>query len=215
MRWRLADAILAVLAGILGATVALTFTGPPTTEEAFLVVLPAQEAATLVALLIISRLRGSGNLIRDFGLRWRPQLGWVVAAGVAIQIVMSLILAAVTNIDEAPQEISQLVDAATGFTALAAVILSVIIVPFVEELVFRGLLLGALADRWNVWAAIVVTAAAFAVSHYTGADSLIVIGPLFVLGIFLGALARWRGLADAVALHVGFNALAAIVFVST
>ncbi len=90
-----------------------------------------------------------------------------------------------------------------------ATVLVVVVAPFVEELIFRGVLLSAfdsvLEPRWPAlgpWPAIVASSALFALSHL----SAWLIVPTFVLGIALGWLAWWRrGLWPAILLHALYN----------
>ena len=77
-----------------------------------------------------------------------------------------------------------------GGGLLLAVLMVVLAGPFVEELTFRGVVLGAVGPRWGMWPAIVASAGLFALAHVT-AWALV---PTFVLGIALGWLAWTRGL---------------------
>ncbi len=87
------------------------------------------------------------------------------------------------------------------------VILLVLIVgvgaPVVEEIFYRGLLLGALRKRGMGPApAIVVTAVVFGVSHFEGLP----LPGLVVFGLGAGVLAHRAGrLGPAIAAHVAFN----------
>jgi membrane protease YdiL (CAAX protease family)/NAD-dependent dihydropyrimidine dehydrogenase PreA subunit len=76
--------------------------------------------------------------------------------------------------------------------------------PFLEELLLRGVVLGAVARRFGAWPAIVACALAFALLHASLWSAL----PLTVLGIGLGWLAtRSRSLWPAVAAHILYNAV--------
>ncbi len=87
---------------------------------------------------------------------------------------------------------------------LLAGIMVVLIGPFVEECVFRGVLLQGLSSRMAPWAAIVVQAAMFAAFH----RSWWLLFPMFVLGVALGWLARERqALWPAIVLHATYNAI--------
>jgi membrane protease YdiL (CAAX protease family) len=91
-----------------------------------------------------------------------------------------------------------------------ATVLVVLVGPFVEELIFRGVLLSALdrasEQRWPMigpWLAIVATSGLFAASHF----SAWLFVPTLVLGLALGWLAWWRrGLWPAIAMHAIYNA---------
>lgn len=85
---------------------------------------------------------------------------------------------------------------------LLSVAMVVIATPFVEELIFRGIVMRALGCRWGRIPAIVGSAAIFAASHLT----LWSFVPLMTLGLAAGWLA-WRqsSLWPAIALHALYN----------
>ncbi|MFQ5424817.1 MAG: lysostaphin resistance A-like protein [Phycisphaerae bacterium] len=88
-----------------------------------------------------------------------------------------------------------------GLTLLSAVALA----PFVEEMLFRGILQRALA-QWSrsQWAAVVVSGVAFGCIHYPYIQT---VPALACFGIVLGfAYARTRSLPLVVAMHAIFNA---------
>jgi len=91
----------------------------------------------------------------------------------------------------------------SGGGGLALTVLMVVLIgPFVEELVFRGVVLGAAGPRWGMWPAIVGSASLFALAHMTAWAFV----PTLVLGIALGWLAWTRGsLWPAIALHALYN----------
>jgi len=80
---------------------------------------------------------------------------------------------------------------------------AVVIAPFVEELFFRGLLLGAIHSHLRrAWLAITASAVAFAVVHAQPQDVL----PLFTMGVLLGYLRLRCGvLWPCVLFHAVFN----------
>jgi membrane protease YdiL (CAAX protease family) len=84
----------------------------------------------------------------------------------------------------------------------------VVIAPLCEEIIFRGLLWGALDRRWGQWVAMVVTTLVFALAHleFTRAPLLVVVAiPL--------ALARWYsgGLLASIVAHQVTNLLPGVV----
>ncbi len=109
-------------------------------------------------------------------------------------------------------------------TSLCLIIaIAVVITPLVEEIVFRGLIQGALTRLYRSrWLAIVMTAAIFAALHLTvrenvaaGESSLAqleTIPPLFLLGLVLGyAYEKSRSLYRPICIHLGFNALSVVM----
>ena len=211
MTWRVGDAAWAVLMGLVAAAVAFGIlnTTSPTAFETFAVILPAQEVATLGTFWLLSR-RHIASPFRALGLPPRGGDAWLVFVGLGLAVIATLVLALVTDIDEAPQEIARIVSEAEGLTALLAFVGTVFAAPLVEEVVFRGGLLRGLERVMGVPAAIAVTSLVFAAFHYGGTDTLVVLPPLFVLGVILALIARRKGVGAAVYVHSGFNLLAAI-----
>lgn len=88
-----------------------------------------------------------------------------------------------------------------AFLTFAAV---AVLGPVLEELLLRGVVLGAVRLRFGMWAAIAVSALAFAALH----ASLWSLLPLTVLGVGLGWLAvKSRSLWPAIVAHVIYNAV--------
>lgn len=89
------------------------------------------------------------------------------------------------------------------FTVLAACVLA----PIAEEMVFRGVLLSALTERWGERVGIVVSAAAFAAVHIYPFAMV----PIFALALVLARLfLRSRTLWLPVAVHMLFNTLGVV-----
>lgn len=213
--WKVIDAVWAFMAGLVAVAIALAVVGAdPSAAQIFAIVLPAQYAGTIAALYLVSRARGSGSLIQDLGLELRSADGWMVLIGLALQIVVLLFLAQVVDVEEAPQEIARLSREAEGGAAILALISTALVAPLVEEAMFRGVLLASLVRQMPPGWALVISAGAFALSHLAAPDNLIIIPPLFVVGLVLGYLALTRGLGRSVAAHAGFNLLPALVFLT-
>jgi membrane protease YdiL (CAAX protease family)/NAD-dependent dihydropyrimidine dehydrogenase PreA subunit len=91
---------------------------------------------------------------------------------------------------------------AVGMTVTVLVV--VLLAPVVEELIVRGVVLGALEQRLGRWWAIAVSALMFATLH----GSLWSFVPMTLLGLALGRIASWRrSLWPAIILHVAYNAV--------
>jgi membrane protease YdiL (CAAX protease family)/ferredoxin len=91
---------------------------------------------------------------------------------------------------------------AAGMTITVLVV--VLLGPVVEELLLRGVVLGAFEQRVGRWFAITLSALMFATLH----GSLWSFLPMTVLGLALGRIAsRRRSLWPAVILHVAYNAV--------
>jgi len=169
--------------------------------------------------------RHKAGLGEAFGLR-RLGRGWVssltsAGAVLGMLVVTRLASTAFGAIAQASgwepparsaSDFTQLFGAGGPGIALS-VLMVVALGPFVEELVFRGVILRAAESRVGAAWAIVLQAALFAAYHLT--PWLIV--PSFVLGLACGWLAwQRRSLWPAIALHALYNgvAVAAVFYVA-
>jgi membrane protease YdiL (CAAX protease family) len=177
------------------------------------------------AVVLASRTSGSGKVARDMGLRFR----WVDAlVGPAVGIAGQLVLLPLLYLPLEPfvhnlsKRLSQPAQHLTGGfkgADLAVIgVLTVLVVPVVEELVFRGLFLqGALrafagAGRLLGPAlAVTVTGVVFALAHF---EALQLLG-LAAFGVVLSYMAYRTGrLGPSIFAHGAFN-LVAVVAVAT
>lgn len=91
-----------------------------------------------------------------------------------------------------------------AFGLALAVIMVILVGPFIEEIVFRGVLLEAFESKMNATIALVAQAALFGLYHFT--PWMLV--PTFMLGLATGWIARSReSLWPAIALHALYNAV--------
>lgn len=142
-------------------------------------------------------------------------LTWLIAFPVVIVIgeIIGLIISQLVP-EYKPEQtaVKQLKDTAENpylFWSMVAIIVTV--VPIIEELLFRGYLQtwfkGHVGYKW----AIVITAAIFAVFHYTttqGIGNIELLISLFILALYLGWIyERERSLWASIGLHATFNAL--------
>lgn len=88
--------------------------------------------------------------------------------------------------------------------ALGLLFALVVVAPFTEELLFRGVLLPRLAERYGDRAALLLSSALFGIVHVHP----VAVGVATIAGVLLGALAlAKRRLWICIALHAGVNAL--------
>ena len=87
------------------------------------------------------------------------------------------------------------------------VLLLVVVAPFAEEVIYRGVLLSALSDRWNGVAGLAVSTVVFSAVHLSlgGFVPLLVAGALFGL-LFIKSRSLWV----AIAAHSAYNALGVV-----
>jgi membrane protease YdiL (CAAX protease family) len=94
----------------------------------------------------------------------------------------------------------------------------VIVGPFFEELVFRGVLLGWMQERLGAVAAIWVSALAFAAFHLVDPSigTVVALPALAAVGVVSGVLAvRTGDLSRSILLHAGFNLVTVLAELST
>jgi membrane protease YdiL (CAAX protease family) len=174
------------------------------------------------AAVVASRLRGSGRLSTDFGLRLRP---WPdIPLGAAVGIGSQYLLLAVLYLPLRPfvhhldqrlgQPAQQLTKGTSGAGFVILALLVTVGAPLVEELYFRGLvmrsferLLAGLGRRLGPATSIVVTALLWGLAH----DQHLQLLGLTGFGIVLGYLAHRTGrLGPGLVAHASFNAAAVI-----
>jgi membrane protease YdiL (CAAX protease family) len=166
--------------------------------------------AFAVALYLVSVRAGSGDLIEDYRLAVRPIDLLAVPAGVAAQLVLIPALYwplqqvwPDTFSDERLEERAvELVDRASGGSAVLLVVVVALGAPIFEELVYRGLLQRSLCATVGKWLGLVVAAAWFSLIHLAPVEY----PGLFVAGLVFGAaLVLTDRLGPAILAHVAFN----------
>ena len=162
--------------------------------------------AMAVGRMVVSAIRPRWTTVRGFGAS--------VAAGLLTGVLM---LAGVFTLMEAVSghvvvdpTMAFVVSEGTLVHVLLAVALSMVAAPFVEELLFRGLLAESLREHGPV-IALVVSGTLFAAWHLR----LVMLPYYLVLGLALGAAYWKRGLVASMSAHAVFNGtLLAIVVVA-
>lgn len=215
VRIGLLDVLAAYLVG-LGASVAATVAwvaliGPGSDTGLLAVASAGLWVGFVGGPVTLSRGRGTGSIVRDFGLRPpRPGVAvTAVAVGVLVQALLVPLLYWILGplLDaRALGDPARALNEQAGST-LAFVVLTVVVVvgaPIAEELFFRGMLQRALRRRMAPAPAIVVTALAFGLSHFETVQLPALVG----LGLVLGWMAHRTGtLAPAILAHSAFNAV--------
>lgn len=150
----------------------------------------------------------------DLGLRpttqrWLARGLWLALLAFPITLAINWVLQTLFG---APTDNPQLnIVAADGFSWPTMIGMLVVVgglVPFAEELVFRGLFYGWLRARWNRTLAVGVSAACFALMH--GIPWLIPV--LLVLGVMFALLYERSGsLWPPILMHGAFNSITVII----
>jgi CAAX protease family protein len=172
----------------------------------------------LGACVYVSRRRGAGSLVADFGWRWRwGDIGIGLAGSIAARVVSGLTVAPIPSPFRhvrAPDR-SVLHGVAHGAGAWIALVCVVCIgAPLVEELFFRGLLQSRLVDVAGPAGGIVITSVLFGGAHLiawqgsiTFIYALAVAGGGLVLGLIRHLTNR---LGPSTSAHAFFNVQAVI-----
>lgn len=215
IRWGIPDAALVwVGAAIVGSLAQIPVAGRSMDEIGelykFGVLLPAQQLPVLMALVLVTRLKGRGSLRRDFGFEVRREDARAAWLGPALQVglwILMLPLALLTR-DEAQQQLLQdLEDSTSILPVLLFAFGAVVMAPVIEETLYRGLLLRSLLRRFGPGTSIFVSAVVFAAVHPLGDPNTFRSVPALVaLGLVLGVAAvRTGSLSRPILIHGAFN----------
>lgn len=221
--WGIGDTIAAWFAGLLVSVVAAAaVVGEPRPTQ-LLVLLAVQDGTVIAWLAYVARRKGVGSLRADFGFRFLPEdggpatdAGWVLA-GIGLQLASLLPISLLVSVhgEDAKQDVVNIADRAHGFQVPLIVLAVAVLAPVTEELLFRGALLRALQRRMTPDAAVFVSALVFGLVHLVGdpsIGSLIAFPAILLLGLVSGYQAvRTGDLARSIMLHIGFNALSAVL----
>ena len=200
--------------GMLVAAVLYSASGTENVDDVGIPILFAGVAAGWVAYLVgmwfASRRSGSGDFVEDYHLRFRA----IDVVGLPIGVLSQLVLVPLVYFplariwpdtfadDRLSENAEKLADRASGLTMLLLVLMVCVGAPIVEELVYRGLLQGSFAARFNHIAAWIAAAAWFAIIHFRPVEY----PGLFAFGLVVGAcFLVTRRLGMSMATHVAFN----------
>ena len=204
-----------VTGNVLGAAV-LTVLGYPKVGVA--TPLWATAAGTLLlwtpmvaAVWWACRVYGGGSPVKVLGLAFAPVDLLGLAIGVFSQLVLLRVLywpleriwPAEFNQTQVEESARTLYDSAHGIWLVVLVLIVVVGAPFVEELLYRGLLQHAFVRRFGSALGVLIVAALFAIIHFRPIE----LPGLFAFGVVLGVCAvTTRRLGMGLLAHGAFNA---------
>lgn len=133
-----------------------------------------------------------------------------ILAGLVAPVLGGLMTQWFAHGHKVTQDIQQLGSQTPQGLRIALVVVVVSLGPVVEELLFRGVLLSALLQRWSVWPSILMTSALFALVHLSGLGfHWYAVPQLFLLALLLAWLRLHSGsIWPAVVAHGTNNLLA-------
>jgi membrane protease YdiL (CAAX protease family) len=164
------------------------------------------------AVLFVSRRRGTGSVVADYGLRFRwADLGFGLAGSVAARSVAGIVILPVVLFHPVFPHVHSELARLTGSPADWALLVGVTCVgaPFVEELFFRGLLQTRLVALRGPVVGILVTSVLFGAAHllsWVGPASFVYALSVAGGGVVLGTIRHLTGrLGTSITAHAFFN----------
>ncbi|WAP52407.1 lysostaphin resistance A-like protein [Arthrobacter sp. ATA002] len=144
---------------------------------------------------------------------------WLTLAVIPGGVFAMLLLTAVAVLITGPPETAVNQEAVEGLVVslppLLIIPLLVVIAPFVEEYIFRHLLIGKLSKHLNIWICCLISIVLFAGIHLAGKEALAlpVLLPYLVMGAVLVGIYVWAGnnFILAYAVHAAKNLLAVLL----
>ena len=226
-RAQLAPRAAAIAFGGIVAAVVLSFLGALVAG----LVLPHSRFLSLVlgqsglwtglvgAAWLASKRFGTGNIWRDFGLRFRGEdLGWGLLVSFVARFTGFILLIPLVMVNRhlIGSDVAPLRGARQDPSVLIAVVVMVVIgAPFIEELFFRGLLLRSLMPIAGTAGAIVTQGLVFGALHLRpsyGLGNVSIFVVIAAMGIIQGVVAeRFRRLGPGIVAHGFFNLFALLL----
>ena len=168
------------------------------------------------ACLLVSKRRGTGSFVRDFGWRFRKvDVGFGLAGAFAGRIVSALVAIPIPTPFRHPTAPERGVFDRVTHRPIDWVVLVIIVcigAPVIEELFFRGLMQPRLVQRLGTGGGVVVTALLFGAAHLTnwqGAATFAYVAAIAGGGLVLCMLRQVTGrLGTSTWAHFFFNAQA-------
>ena len=218
-RWPAWYSVVAFLVGLIGTLIAVGIvaaaTGAASDENdvTFTIVATLMQSLIFVGTAVLFASFTRRPQLWHFGLRrapfWRT-VGWAALGMVSFYVIAAIYSAIVSP--DAEQTVAQDLGADQGTIGLiVAGIMVICVAPFAEEFFFRGFFYRALRSRYSVLVAALIDGFLFGIIHYdfSGADALLILPPLALLGVmFCLVYEKTQTLWPVIALHSFNNAVA-------
>lgn len=224
MRWGIADAVWVWVGGLVATAVVGSFLvavrgrgGSASDAVDLVVALVSQDGFIVIALALLARSKGISGLRADFGLVLRLRDAPWLAVGLLLQVASIGLISLLDRVGGGlpQQEAARTIEHGRGPEVVVLVLGVVLLAPLAEELLFRGLLLRALARRTSSPIAVGISAAVFALVHLLDPNTAPLLVPLAGLGVVSAIRAVRSGeLSQSLMLHAGFNLLSALTLLS-
>jgi membrane protease YdiL (CAAX protease family) len=218
-RWPAWYSGVAFLVGLIGTLIAVgvvaAVTGADTDEGdvTFTIVATLMQSVIFISTAVLFASFTRRPRAWHFGLRrapfWRT-VGWAALGMVSFYVAAAIYSALVSP--DAEQTVAQDLGADNGtFGLIVAGFMVICVAPFAEEFFFRGFFYRALRSRFSILGAALIDGLLFGVIHYdfSGADALLILPPLAVLGfMFCLVYEKTGSLWPVIALHSFNNSIA-------
>lgn len=118
-----------------------------------------------------------------------------IPGGVLLMLLVSMVAVVLAGPAETPVNQQAAQDLVTGLPPLLVIPMVVVLAPFVEEYVYRHLLIGKLSRYLNIWLCALLSVLLFAGIHVVGKQELTapVLAPYLAMGAVLVAVYIWAG----------------------
>jgi len=197
----------------VGVIAGITGTSSDESSATFTIVATLAQSAAFVGTAWLFASLTAPPRLWHFGVRrapfW-PTVGWATLTIVSFYVLAASYAAAVQP--DVDQTVTRDLGADQGTAGLiAAGFMVVVVAPFAEEFFFRGFFYRALRSRYSVLVAAVIDGLLFGIIHFdfSGADALLIVPPLALLGFAFCLLYERTGTLFApIALHSLNNSVA-------
>ncbi|MEM8857138.1 MAG: type II CAAX endopeptidase family protein [Chloroflexota bacterium] len=177
---------------LAGAQLDLETGGFSTEPDTFLILvygLLGTLIAMLVPIFLVNAIRkryslsslGLGSIPHEWV--W-PAVGLGIAAALVRMLIAFVLLEQYPVLEESAQALSEVFEFDQNWQMIVAGLMATLIVPFYEEVFFRGVVHNGLANRLGMWGAIIVAAILFGLIHIFPIQII----TAFLLGLVLGWL---------------------------
>lgn len=216
-RWTIPDLAIIALAGLVGSILGVGIGA----ELDVILALVGQFLLTVVAVVLVGKARQ-----RDFGrlvFVVETRDGVMLLLGMGLQLLFAILfrpLALLVGLESEPQSlVGEIAILGGTYDRITLILLIGLIGPILEEIMFRGILIDALAARFQDRGIVMGSAAAFAAFHLAGISTVqplesaaVLLPQLFLFGVVLARLRLSRKrLGAAIFTHAGFNLLSLMV----
>ena len=170
-----------------------------------------------VTFFILAMIQCGAQFFESFKtMRYYPWAKWLMLpGGWFLTIMVNGIIAALTGQAVTSENQAALESMAGTVPLPVMLVVTALFGPFVEEYLFRHLLIGKLSRKLNVWLCALISTVLFASIHFIGAGigSWLEVVPYFMLGVMMAVayILSGKSLAYSYMLHVINNTVALLV----